>query len=83
MAVGVARSVAIARSVPGPLFFVRTATRPPRDSAITRSFLAISSSGSLASLGLLLAGSPMMALQAFSLCVMLLLGLTLLLARRA
>jgi hypothetical protein len=83
MAVGVTRSVAIARSAPGPLLFVRTATRPPRDSAIARTFLAISGSGSLASLMLLLAGSPMMALRAFGLCVMLLLGLTLLLARRA
>jgi hypothetical protein len=83
MAVGVTRSVAIARSLPGPLFSVRTATRPPRDSAIARGFLAISGSGSLASLALLLAGNPMMALRAFSLCVVLLLGLTLLLARRA
>jgi hypothetical protein len=83
MAVGFTRAVAIARSAPGPLLFVRTVTRPPRDSVIARTFLAISGSGTLASLGLLLAGSPMMALQAFSLCVMLLLGLTLVLARRA
>jgi len=83
MAKAVARSVAIARSLPAPLLFVRTATGPPRNAAVARALMAISGSGSLAALALLLAGDPMMALRAFSFCVLLLLGLVLLLARRA
>ena len=53
----------------------RAATRPPRDLAFATTLIAISGSGSLASLGLLLAGNPDMAARTFSGAVLLLLGL--------
>jgi hypothetical protein len=78
MAVASPRAVAIARTLPAPLFFARTATRPPRDAAFARILFAISGSGTLAALGLLIAGDPTMAARAF--CGTTLLLLTLVLA---
>lgn len=68
------RSVASARAAEAPLFLARAATRPPRDLAFATALVAISGSGSLAALGLLLAGNPDMAARIFSGAVLLLLG---------
>jgi len=69
------RAVASARAVEAPLFLARAATRPPRDLAFATTLIAISGSGSLASLGLLLADNPDMAARTFSGAVLLLFGL--------
>jgi hypothetical protein len=69
------RSVASARAAEAPLFLARAATKPPRDLAFATTLIAISGSGSLASLGLLIAGNPDMAARIFSGSVLLLLAL--------
>jgi hypothetical protein len=74
-AMPVNRSVASARAAEAPLFLARAATRPPRDLAFATTLIAISGSGSIASLGLLFAGNPDMAARIFSGAVLLLLGL--------